>query len=227
MRWPNTVYSPVEYFNKPDEPGWGQAKCTVDNDPTIVAGYLWSFLSFERTNDHVQTNGNLFLRDYTLDRSPSKFLTEVTKVSTKTAFRVFSTWYVASQTDRGDIIIAFAPVTENNVRVDIYKQISADVATDVYASNAVKATKKGFFKIHRTAPRVCEVTLVLQLTLGGTLSSFSQTAYLKQSLELLAKLHDRFERNPRIIDAESRSAFRCPVLYSHLAPEKQQIINNW
>jgi len=227
MRWPNTVDSPVEYFYKPDEPGWGQAKCSVDDDPAIVAGYLWSFLSFERTNDHVQTNGNLFLRDYTLDRSLSKFLTEVTKVSTQTSFRVFSTWYVASRTNHGDIVLAFAPVTEYNEDSDIYKQISADVATNVHASNAVEATKKGFFRIHRTAPRICEVTLVLQLVLGGTLPSFSQTTYLKLSLELLAKLQDRFERNPRIVDAESRSAFSCPVLYSRLAPKKQQLINNW
>jgi len=58
-RIPNTIASPVAYYQKidSDSSAWGKAVATIDAAHTHVFSYLWNQHSYERTHRNVEREG--------------------------------------------------------------------------------------------------------------------------------------------------------------------------
>ena len=121
QRVPNTVTSPVAYYQKIDNDPeiedssstWGKAVATVDASHTHVFSYIWNQHSYEHTKHHVEREGHDALNKvvYPLD-SRSMLKANVVNFGLGVSARVLSTWFVWRQEPDKSFTMAFAPMSD-------------------------------------------------------------------------------------------------------------------
>ena len=154
-RIPNTIASPVAYFQKIDDDSsaWDKAVTTVDASHTHVFSYLWNQHSYERTKRNVGREGPDALRKVVFVPDSHSVLTVfVMNLGLALSKRVFSTWLVWRQDPDGSFTIAFAPMSYykrlNSARAEIDNAIESDAA----AAEAICGSVKGFWRIVPLSP---------------------------------------------------------------------------
>ena len=149
-RIPNTIASPVAYFQKfgGDLSAWGKAVAIVDASHTSVFSYLWNVHSYEHMNSYADKEGTDALNKVVFaPDSHSMINAFVVNFGLAVSARVFSTWNVWRQEPDESFILAFAPMSDykqfNCVTVEIETALNDDAA----AAEAIRGTVKGFWRI--------------------------------------------------------------------------------
>ena len=115
-RIPNTIASPVAYFQKIDDDSsaWAKAVATVDASHTRVFSYLWNQHSREHMNRHVEREGPDALHKVVLSPdSHSMLRVNIVSLGLAVSARVFSTLLVWRQEPDKSFTVAFAPLQED------------------------------------------------------------------------------------------------------------------
>jgi len=116
QRVPNTIASPVAYFQKiefdDDSSAWGKAVATVDASHTHVFSYLWNLHSFEHMNRHAEREGQGALNKVVFPpESHSMLRATIVNFGLAVSSRLFSTWFVWRQERDKSFTVAFAPTS--------------------------------------------------------------------------------------------------------------------
>ena len=138
-------------------------------------------------------------------RSSTKF------IGTGLKKRVYSVWFAYSilpgatpETD--EYVIAF-----NNADLCPFKkkvnEINAAVLEHPLASVCVKGESKGIFRFTPLSKNVCRVTFVGSGSVGGNIPVFVMNSRVIATLKGLDSMRERFERNGRDVDEETRGNF--------------------
>jgi len=156
-RVPNTIASPVAYFQKidSDSSAWGKAVAIIDASHTHVFSYLWNRQSFEHVNSNAHEEGADALNKVVFPtESHSMLRVNVVNFGLAVSARVFSMWFVWRQEPDESFTIAFAPTSNfkykllNSARVEIDNALDDNAA----AAQAVRGTANGFWRIKPLAP---------------------------------------------------------------------------
>jgi len=154
-RIPNTVASPVAYFQKfdSDSSTWGKAVGTVDASHTHVFSYIWNQHSYEHVNSNVEKEGPDALNKVVFQPDSHSMLNAfVVNFGLAISPRVFSTWLVWRQEPDKSFTIAVAPITNykllNNSTAEIMRALDDNAA----AADAIRGTVKGFWRFKSLAP---------------------------------------------------------------------------
>jgi len=161
QRVPNTIASPVAYFQKigfddisdGDSSAWGKAVATVDASHTRVFSYIWNQHTYEHMNRHADKEGPGALNKVVFPPDSHSMLRAfVLNFGLAVSVRVFSTWLVWRQESDKSFTVAFAPMGD-------YKQFNGSIAEilnalndNTVAAQAVRGTVKGFWRIKPLAP---------------------------------------------------------------------------
>jgi len=155
QRLPNTIASPVAYFQNfdDDSSAWGKAVATVDASHTHVFSYLWNLHSHEHRNRNADKEGADALYKVVFPpNSHSMLRMNIASFGLAVSARVFSTWFVWRQERDKSFIVAFAPMGD-------YKLLNGSIAGIVSAFNdntataeAIRGTMKGFWRFKPLAP---------------------------------------------------------------------------
>ena len=114
-RIPNTIASPVAYFQKidSDSSAWGKAVAIVDASHTHVFSYLWNLGSFEHMNRHAEREGQGALNKVVFPpESHSMLRANIVNFGLAVSARLFSTWFVWRQEPDKSFTVAFAPTSD-------------------------------------------------------------------------------------------------------------------
>jgi len=95
---------------------------------------------------------------------------------------------------------------------------------DPVASTAIRATIRGFWRIKPLASTVCELSYVVQVALGGSIPKELLALRKKQTLSVVLKIQDKYERNGKLVDAEMRAAFPSPPCIAQLDSSQRLIV---
>jgi len=163
-RWsrvPNTIASPVAYFQKIDDDSsaWGKAVATVDASHTRVFSYLWNQRSYDHMNHNADKEGADALNKFVFPPdSHSMLRVNIVNLGLAVSARVFSTWFVWRQEPDKSFTMAFAPLSSYK-RFDSTRrfkraagEINGALESDAAAGEAIHGTVKGFYCISPLAP---------------------------------------------------------------------------
>ena len=155
QRIPNTIASPVVYYQKIDDDSsaWGKAVATVDASHTRVFSCIWNQHTYEHMNRHADKEGPGALNKVVFPPDSHSMLRAlVLNFGLAVSARVFSTWLVWRQEPDKSFTVAFAPMGD-------YKQFNGSTAeimnalkNNTVAAQAVRGTVKGFWRIKPLAP---------------------------------------------------------------------------
>jgi len=129
-RFPNTIASPVAYFQKidNDSSAWGKAVAIVDASHTHVFSYLWNLHSFEHMNRHAEREGQGALNKVVFPpESHSMLRANIVNFGLAVSARLFSTWFVWRQEPDKSFTVAFAPTSDlphqdlEKLRLELYE----------------------------------------------------------------------------------------------------------
>jgi len=161
QRVPNTIASPVAYFQKigfgdmsdGDSSAWGKAVATVDASHTHVFSYLWNMHSCEHMDSHEEKAGPDALNKVVFPPDSHSMLRAfVVNFGMAVSARVFSTWLVWRQEPDNSFIIAFAPMGDYKLLNGATAEIMNALNDNTAAAQAVRGTVKGFWRIKPLAP---------------------------------------------------------------------------
>ena len=141
------------------------------------------------------------------------------------ASRVFATSFSWREEDDGSFLIAWAPVKEYASRERV-AQADESISSDAAASQATRATTRGFFHFKALALSVCQVTYVSQANLGGSIPKAVIAFRTKQTLGIVQKMQAKFERKGNVVDAEMRSAFPLPPPLAELNDVQKRVVES-
>jgi len=154
-RIPNTIASPVAFFQKIDDDSsaWGKAVATVDASHTHVFSYLWNQHSYDHINRNADKEGADALNKVVFPPdSRSMLRANIVNFGLAVSARVFSTWLVWRQEPDESFTIAIAPMSDykrfNSATVEINNALDGDDED----ADAVRGTVKGFWRIKPLAP---------------------------------------------------------------------------
>jgi len=116
QRVPNTIASPVAYFQKigfDNSSAWGKAVATVDASHTHIFSYLWNQHSYDHMNRDADKEGTDALNKVVFPPDSHSMLRAfVVNFGLALSKRVFSTWLVWRQEPDTSFTIAFAPTSD-------------------------------------------------------------------------------------------------------------------
>jgi len=155
-RIPNTIASPVAYFQKINDDGslaWGKAVATVDASHTRVFSYLWNQHSYDHMNRHFEKEGADTLNKVVFPPDSHSMLRVFTvSFGLAVSARVFSTWFVWRQDPDESFTMAFAPMGDYKLFNSAIVEINNALDDNAAAAQAVRGTVKGFWRIEPLAP---------------------------------------------------------------------------
>jgi len=161
QRVPNTIASPVAYFQKigfndmsdGDSSAWGKAVATVDASHTRVFSYIWNQNTYEHMNRHADKEGPYALNKVVFPPDSHSMLRAfVLNFGLTVSARVFSTWFVWRQEPDKSFTMAFAPMGDYKLFNGSTAEIMNALNDNIVAAQAVHGTVKGFWRIKPLAP---------------------------------------------------------------------------
>ena len=154
-RIPNTIASPVAYFQKIDDDSsaWDKAVTTVDASHTHVFSYLWNQHSYDHMNRHADKEGSGSLNQGVFPPDSHSMLRAfVLSFRMAVSARLFSRWFVWRQEPDESFTMAFAPMSDckrfNRAALEIMNALKDSTA----AAQAIRGTVKGFWRTKSLAP---------------------------------------------------------------------------
>jgi len=154
-RIPNTIASPVAYYQKIDSVSstWGKAVATIDASHTHVFSYLWNQHSYENKKRHVEREGPVALNKIVfVPDSHSMLWVFVVRFGLALSKRVFLTWLVWRQEPDESFTMAFAPMSDYKRLNSSTTSINNALESDAAAAEAIRGTVKGFWRIVPLSP---------------------------------------------------------------------------
>ena len=227
-RIPNTVRESVSYFKRAegDASAWGKAVATVDTSAACALACRWCITSYEHVEGYVKDQGAGALRQVIdEDHSHTMLLVHLFRLGGVFADRVFATTFSWREEDDGSFLVAWAPVKEYASRERV-AQADEIISSDAAASQATRATTRGFLHFKALAPSICQVTYVVQANLGGSIPKAVMASRTKQTLGTLQEMQAKFVRKGTVVDAEMRSAFPLPPPLAELNGEQQLVVES-
>jgi len=141
------------------------------------------------------------------------------------ASRVFTLTFSWRQEDDGSFLIAWAPV-EEHPSPERLARTEELIRSDAAATHATRATTRGLMHFMALEPSVCQVTYLLQISLGGSIPKAFMTSRTKQALGSVQEMQAKFERKVKVVDAEMRSAFPLPPPLAELNDEQKLVVES-
>ena len=98
------------------------------------------------------------------------------------------------------------------------------IAGDKHSCKAIRGGMKGIYSLKPLAPNVCEVSIIAQGNLAGSIPEWLLNSNVLKGLHILDDVGVFFQRNGRVVDAEERAAFAPPPFLRELAPDQRALI---
>ena len=193
-RVPNTIASPVAYFQKIDDDSsaWGKTVATVDASLTRVFSYIWNQHSYEHMNRHVKKEGTDALNKVVFPPDSHSMLRAfIVNFGLAISARVFSTWLVWRQEPDKSFTIAFTPMSDYKLLNTSTTEIDNALNYNAAAADAIRGAVKGFWRIKPLAPEgkratertakltVCAHTQRVRADLGLSCSQTARSLLIK------------------------------------------------
>ena len=180
---------------------WGKGVAQVDTTAELALGWLWTFLSYERTRAHTSAAKNLPRSEADIENSRSKIMTGAKKFPKGLGDRIFENIWVWDKMQESSgayyYVLTFSPASEHEWA---RKDLEAARNRTSSSLSLVKATTNGVYKIRPIAPNICELTLVQCANFGGKLPAFVADANVAKGLLTLIQIQTRFRRTDRVVD---------------------------
>ena len=205
----NTIQEPVDYFQRLSESdtatAWGKATAVVDSSAAEVFSYLWNYCSYERVIDHDIYEKGRLRHEITL-APHSKLMLAAKVFPGHFEDRVFTAYMVWHLSSSGEIVIAFgAPTNPSDIAA-----ANAIIGASPRASKAVRAATRGLWRLTPLSSAVSRITLIQQGFVGGSIPLWILNLRIQSTLEFVAEIQGREQRNGREVDAEARAEFPVP-----------------
>jgi hypothetical protein len=223
----NTVEEPTACFQKSstDSSGVGKAISVVDAPSTRVLSWIWLNMSYERIFEHIEKNGYLLRKEIVVPDSHSKIMMSVQKFPGNISNRLYSIMWTWRKEDDGSFTIGFMDTDKcDDDGFGVATAKASDViATDDVALAAVRGSTWGVWKIKPRARSVCQVTLVQQGFVGGSIPLVIVNSRLKKSIAVVDRLRDKYERRGEEVDEELREEFPRPPNLEDLSDDQKSV----
>jgi hypothetical protein len=226
-RLANTVREPVSLFQKIDGDGtmWGKAVGEIDAPASKVFSWLWNVESYERKLGHIKNNGAFVHRQsIPVPNSHSLFFALLLPFGGVVSDRIIAIWLTWHIAENGDIMIAFTDIDECDEHQEYSDQIKRAIASHTRASKTTMASFQGLWRIKPIALTVCRATYMGNANLKGKLPLMVMNANIKNTLNDVKELQDKFLRNGAVVDADLRSAFLTPPTLEELSPDQTSVV---
>ena len=117
-------------------------------------------------------------------------------------------------------------IKERMSKKALLKELYDMIKHDPVASQAVRGTTRGYWRIEPLAPAACRVTCLMQVELGGSIPTALLNARIFASLNVVQKIQVKFARNGKLVDKEMRDAFPKPLALAELSEEQGEVVES-
>jgi hypothetical protein len=215
-RIPNTLKDSVSYHQLIEKSGAsaiGKAVANVDIKAARVLAWLLCLMTDERVSSYADEEGSGgFRKIIEVPESRSTLYCALTSFGFGLDDRILPLWLAWEQQKDGGFLLAFAPMEKFPLRGHV-KTMGAMIQQHARATKAVVGTMQGCYRIIPLAENVCQVTLVMQATLGGQIPIALLNLRVLSTLSLVKLIQSKYERDGKAVDTEMRAAFpRIPFI---------------